>query len=119
MFCLDLRARFDVQKAEVVREADGLREDIERLKRELEDAAVTASEAHDRIGAAKVRADDYHRRLLEAQEVDIRRLVRLTCKSIARKVHRVLAGTVRYGSVRVGTGRYGTGRYRVVRKSQV
>ena len=70
MFCLDLRARFDVQKAEVVREADGLREDIERLKRELEDAAVTASEAHDRIGAAKVRADDYHRRLLEAQEVE-------------------------------------------------
>jgi hypothetical protein len=70
MFCLDLRARFDVQKAEVVREADGLREDIERLKRELEDAAVTASEAHDRIGAANVRADDYHRRLLEAQEVE-------------------------------------------------
>ena len=68
MFCLDLRARFDVQRAELQREKDDLLKEIARLNAELEDAAVTASEAHAKIVEANEKAADYHRKWVEAQD---------------------------------------------------
>ena len=68
MFCLDLRARFDVQKAELARVNDDLRKEIARLNLELEDAARTAAEAHAKIVAANEKAEDYRRKWVEAQD---------------------------------------------------
>ncbi|KAH8043375.1 hypothetical protein JL722_15253 [Aureococcus anophagefferens] len=62
MFCLDLRARFDVQKAELARVNDDLRKEIARLNLELEDAARTAAEAHAKIVEANEKAEDYRRK---------------------------------------------------------
>ncbi|KAH8098703.1 hypothetical protein JL720_1663 [Aureococcus anophagefferens] len=68
MFCLDLRARFDVQKAELARVNDDLRKEIARLNLELEDAARTAAEAHAKIVEANEKAEDYRRKWVEAQD---------------------------------------------------